>query len=42
MGCGDLNKYDLFKKGIMEDHVLNKFNTLRLEIFKLNLNTLGE
>ena len=26
----------------MEDHVLNKFNTLRLEVFKLNLNTLGE
>ena len=23
----------------MEDHVLNKFNTLRLEVFKLNLNT---
>ena len=26
----------------MEDHALNKFNTLRLGVFKLDLNTLGK
>ena len=38
----ELNKWDLFKRGFMEDHVLNKFNTLGIEVFKLNLNTLGK